>query len=83
MSWRLRGFTKTAASLTIALFLGSLLLPGHAEPPPAWLVSGKETPVTWLGSKTGLCISRPKDYAADRAWPVLFYFHGTSGHAST
>ena len=74
---------KLLLLLLSLFFLGSLLQPGHAEPPPAWLVSGKETPVTWLGSKTGLCISRPKDYAADRAWPVLFYFHGTSGHAST
>jgi predicted esterase len=41
--------------------------------------------VTWigLGEKTPLKVFVPEDYAAERAWPLIYIFHGTGGRAST
>lgn len=50
---------------------------------PDWLAPGKESGVSWLGSGTPLKVAIPDNYKPDRAWPVLFYFHGTGGRAST
>jgi predicted esterase len=43
------------------------------------LAPGRSVAVPWDGLKNPLVVRLPDDYGIDRAWPVVFHFHGTGG----
>ena len=47
------------------------------------LTAGREVTTHWLGEDKPLRVFLPASEQPDHAWPVIIYFHGTGGRAST
>ncbi|MBA4389113.1 MAG: hypothetical protein C0404_14165 [Verrucomicrobia bacterium] len=57
-------------------------LSGAIAADPA-LVAGQESSVTLPGSNGTMKVFLPSNYAADRKWPAIFFYHGMGGTPDT
>lgn len=66
-----------AVAVLAILSCTQALSPGQQAIPD--LAAGREAAVPFAPLKNPLIVRLPDDYTTDRAWPVVFHFHGTGG----
>lgn len=72
-------FCRAAAVATLA----TVLVASAGEPPGAALTAGAESSVTVQQTGAQIKVFLPANYKPDSKWPVVFFFPGTGGSAST
>jgi predicted esterase len=74
---------RTRLRTTTVAFLAALLAAGAAWAQEAHLSPGREAELALPACSSSMRLYVPKDYTPERAWPVIFCYHGYRGRPTT